>query len=329
MWCRAIGGIVTLTLSLLVAPLVAEAQQAKEIRRIGYLTSVASSADSTRSAAFRQGLHELGYVEGQNITIAYRYAAGELDRLPSLAEELVGLPVEVLVVSSTPAVLAAKHATTTIPIIMTNVGDPVGEGLVVSLARPGGNITGLTGLARDLSGKRLELLKETIPGLPRVGVLWDPRTQGASRFFQETEAAARALGVQLQALEVQSPEEVERAFTAATEGRARALVVLQSPFTTTHRRRIVELATEHRLPTMFGEGAHVEAGGLMSYAPSYQELFRRAAMYVDKILTGAKPADLPVEQPTTFELVINLKTAEQIGVTIPPTLLFQADKVIK
>ena len=208
MWRRAVGVIVTLTLGLLVAPLATEAQQAKEIRRIGYLTSVASSADSTRSAAFRQGLHELGYVEGQNITIAYRYAVGELDRLPSLAEELVGLPVEVLVVSSTPAVLAAKHATTTIPIIMTNVGDPVGEGLVVSLARPGGNITGLTALARDLSGKRLELLKETIPGLPRVGVLWDPRSQGAARFFQETEAAAWALGVQLQALEVQSPEEV-------------------------------------------------------------------------------------------------------------------------
>lgn len=307
----------------------AEAQQPKRVPRIGYLSSLSQPADSYRSEAFHQGLHALGYVEGQNITMEYRYAEGELNRFPGLADELVQLKVDLIVASSAPAVLAAKKATKTIPIIMTNVGDPVGEGIIDSLARPGGNVKGLTGVAPDLSGKRLELLKETIPRLSRAAVLWDPGSQGTTTLFKETEAAARAMKVQLQSLEVRSPEDFERAFKAAAAGLTRALVVLQSPFTATHRRRIVELATNNRLPTMFGEAAHVEAGGLMSYAPSYNDLFRRAATYVDKILKGAKPADLPVEQPMKFELVINLKTAKKIGLTIPPNVLARADRVIK
>ncbi len=306
-----------------------EAQQAQKIPRIGYLTSVSPATDSSRSEAFRQGLRELGYVEGKNIVIEYRYAEGELNRLPGLADELVQLKVDLIVASSTPGVLAAKNATKTVPIIMTNVGDPVGEGVVASLARPGGNVTGSAAVAPDLSGKRLELLKETIPKLSRVGVLWDPGSQGTTTLFKETEAAARAMKVQLQSLEVRKPEDFESAFKAATEERARALAVQQSAFITTHRKRIVELATKNRLPTMFGEGAHVESGGLMSYGPSYNDLFRRAAIFVDKILKGRKPADLPVEQPTKFELVINLKTAKQIGLTIPPNVLARADKVIK
>jgi len=322
-------GLSVIAFVLVVAGAVAQAQQAKKVSRIGYLSPLSPSSDSSRTEAFRQGLRELGYVEGQNIAVEYRYAEGELNRFPGLADELVQLQVDLIVASSTPGVLAVKKATKTIPIVMTNVADPVGQGMIASLARPGGNITGLTGVARDLSGKRLELLKETVPKLSRVGVLWDPGSQGTTTLFKETEAAARAMKVQLQSLEVRSPEHFERAFKAATAGQAHGLVVLQSPFTATHRARIVELATKNRLPTMFGEGVHVESGGLMSYAPSYNDLFRRAATFVDKILKGTKPADLPVEQPTKFELVISLKTAKQIGLTIPPNLLARADKVIK
>ncbi len=322
-------GLALIALALVVAGAVAQAQQPKNIPRIGYLTSVSPATDSGRREAFRQGLRELGYVEGKNIAIENRYAEGEFHRLPDLAGELVGLKVDVIVVSSMPGVLAAKNATQIIPIIMTNVGDPVGEGVVASLARPGGNVTGLTGVAPDLSGKRLELLKETIPRLSRVGVLWDPRTHAISVLFKETQGAARPLDVQLQSLEVRQPEDFESAFKAAIEGRTDAVAVLQSGFITTHRKRIVELATKNRLPTMFGEGAHVESGGLMSYGPSYDDLFRRSAIFVDKILKGRKPADLPVEQPTKFELVINLKTAKQIGLTIPPNVLARADRIIR
>jgi putative ABC transport system substrate-binding protein len=307
----------------------AQAQPASKMSRIGYLSSVSKDSDSYRSDAFRQGLRSLGYVEGQNITVEYRYAAGDLKRFPDLVDELIQLKIDVMVVSSAPGVLAAKKATQSIPIVMTNVGDPVGEGIIDSLARPGGNVTGLTGVAPDLSGKRLELLKETVPRLSRVGVLWDPASRGAATLFKETEAPALEMKVQLQSLEVRQPEDFERVFKVAASKQLGALVVLQSPFTATHRRAIVDFATKSRLPTMFGEGAHVEAGGLMSYAPNYNDLFRRAATFVDKILKGRKPADLPVEQPTKFEFVINLKTAKQIGVTIPQSVLFRADKVIK
>jgi putative tryptophan/tyrosine transport system substrate-binding protein len=314
---------------LLALSFPSQAQQSKKVTRIGYLSSVSQTADSYRREAFRQGLYALGYVEGQNIAIEYRYADGELSRFPGLADELIELKVDVIVASSAPGVLAAKKATQSIPIVMTNVGDPVGEGIIDSLARPGGNVTGLTGVAPDLSGKRLELLKETVPRVSRVGILWDPGSKGMATLFSETEAAALAMKVQLQSLEVRYPEDFERAFKAATARQAGALVVLQSPLTATHRGRIVDFATKSRLPTMFGEGAHVEAGGLMSYAPNYNDLFRRAATYVDKILKGAKPADLPVEQPMKFELVINLKAAKQIGLTIPPNVLARADKVIR
>jgi putative tryptophan/tyrosine transport system substrate-binding protein len=321
--------VLTLSAMLFALCVPAEAQQPKRTSRIGYLSSVSQTADSYRREAFRQGLYALGYVEGQNIAIEYRYADGELSRFPGLADELIELKVDVIVASSAPGVLAAKKATQSIPIIMTNVGDPVGEGIIDSLARPGANVTGLTGVAADLSGKRLELLKETVPRLARVGVLWDPGSKGIATLFNETETAALAMKVHLQSLEVRYLEDFERAFKAATARQAGAFVVLQSPLTATHRGRVVDFATKSRLPTMFGEGAHVEAGGLMSYAPNYNDLFRRAATFVDKILKGRKPADLPVEQPTKFELVINLKTAKQIGLTIPPNVLVRADKVIK
>jgi putative ABC transport system substrate-binding protein len=326
---RKLVGLTVIAFALVVAGAVAQAQQPKRLVQIGYLSSVSQTADSYRSEAFRQGLRALGYVEGLNIIIEYRYAGGELSRFPGLAEELIQANVDVIVASSAPGVSAAKKATKTIPIIMTNVGDPVGEGIIDSLARPGENVTGLTGVAPDLSGKRLELLKETVPRLLRTGVLWDPGNQGATTLFKETEVAAQALKIRLQSLEVRHSEDFERALKSAGAKQVGALVVLQSPVTATHRKTIVEFATQSRLPTMFGEGAHVEAGGLMSYAPSYNDLFRRAATYVDKILKGAKPADLPVQQPTKFELVINLKTAKQIGLTIPPNVLARADRVIR
>ena len=320
---------ILIALALVVVGEIAEAQQTAKVPRIGFLVTGSSSSDSIRIEAFRQGLHELGYVEGKNITIEYRFADGRLERLPDLAAGLVRLKVDVIVTSGTAGALAAKHATRTIPIVMTAVGDPVARGIIDSLARPGGNITGLTSVSPDLAGKRLELLKETAPRLTRAGVLWNPAGQGATAVFKETVVAARALGVQVQSLEVRSPKDFESTFEAATGGRAQALIMLQSPLTTTHATRIVELATKSRLPTMFAEGMHVESGGLMSYGPNFPDLFRRAATYVDKILKGRKPADLPVEQPMKFEFVINLKTAKQIGVTIPPNVLARADKVIR
>lgn len=306
-----------------------EAQQAGKIPRIGFLVSGSASSDSARIEGLRQGLRELGYTEGNNITIEYRFAEGKIERLPDLAAELVRLKVDVILAGGTPGPLAAKQHTTTIPIVMTNIGDPVARGIVASLARPGGNITGLTTVSPDLSGKRLELLKEIVPRLTQVGVLWDPTDKGSAANFKETELAAGSLGMQLRSLEVRRVEDFDSAFKAATGERARALVPLQSALVVTHRGRIVELATKNRLPTMFAEAAHVESGGLMSYGPNFVDLFRRAATYVDKILKGTKPADLPVEQPTKFEFVINLKTAKQIGLTIPQSVLYRADKVIK
>jgi ABC-type uncharacterized transport system substrate-binding protein len=308
---------------------LSEAQQATKIPRIGLLLTGTLSSSSYSLEAFRNGLRDLGYVEGKNILVEYRYAEGKPDRLPSLAAELVRLKVDVIVTTGTPPSQAAKTATTTIPIVMALISDPVGAGLVASLARPGGNITGLSSVSQDLSGKRLELLKEAIPKVSRVGVLYDPNDPAKVAEFKEIEVAARPLGVHLQSLEVRSLDELESAFKAATRGKAAALLVLPTTILSTRTKQIAELSAKNRLPTMFATSQCMDAGGLMSYGPDYADLWRRAATYVDKILKGAKPADLPVEQPMKFELVINLKTAKQIGLTIPPNVLARADRVIK
>jgi putative ABC transport system substrate-binding protein len=303
-----------------------EAQQPNKIPRIGYLSS---GSASIRTEAFRQGLRELGYIEGKNITIEYRNAEGKIERYSDLASDLVSLKVDVIFVPSTPGALAAKNATKTIPIVFTSVGDPVGNGLVASLARPGGNITGLSTLAPDLSGKELELLKETVPKVSRVAVVYNPDNPGKTSSLRETEVAARALRLQLQPLEVRDPSDIEPAFQAARREKTGALIVLRDVVTIGQTKRIVELALKNQLPAIYGDRDFVDAGGLMSYGPNMSDLFRRAAVYVDKILKGAKPADLPVEQPTKFEFIINLKAAKQIGLTIPPNVLARADKVIK
>jgi len=286
---------------------------------------------STRIDSFRQRLRELGYVEGQDIAIEYRSAEGKLDRLPDLAVELVGLKVDVLVsAGGNSATGALKQATTLIPIVMTFGSDPVAAGFVISLARPGGNVTGLTSITGELSGKRLELLTETILKPSRVAVLYDPGDPAKIAEFKEIQVAARALGVQIQSLEVRSPQEFESAFKSATIWKSNALMVLLTVITGgPNHKQIAELATKNRLPTMFTESERIETGGLMSYGPNYADSFRRAAVFVDKILKGAKPADLPVEQPTKFEFVINLKTAKALNLTIPQSVLFRADKVIK
>jgi putative ABC transport system substrate-binding protein len=309
----------------------ASAQQGGKVPRIGILLpwSPASEVSLSFLQAFRQGLHVLGYSEGQNLATEYRYADGMSKRFPDLAMELVRLKVDVIVTTAGPPARAAMQATTTIPVVFTQVTDPVAEGIVTSLARPGGNITGLSQVGPELSGKRMELLKETFPKISRVAVLWTGRSQSSVAQIKETEAAAKAMGVQLQSLEARSSDDFEKSFKAATMGRAGALIVLQSALINTHRTLIVQLAAKNRLPTMFAERTHVEAGGLMSYAPNFFDLQRRAATYVDKILKGAKPSDLPVEQPMKFEFVVNLKTAKQIGVTMPPNVLVRADRVIK
>jgi ABC-type uncharacterized transport system substrate-binding protein len=309
--------------------LPAEAQQPTKIPRIGYLTGVSLSADSPRIEGFRQGLRELGYVGGKNIIIEYRYADGKFDRLPALAAELVRLKVDVIVTAGATNTRAAKEATTTIPIVMAQDPDPVGSGFVASLARPGGNITGLSSLTADLSGKRLELLKEILPKLSRLAVLGTSASPGMVQQLKETELAAGAFGMQFQFLDILDPKDIEAEFRAATKWRADAVLVLRGPVLTSQRTQVVELAVKSRLPATYPETEYVEAGGLMSYGVSNIDLFRRAATYVDKILKGAKPADLPVERPTKFELIINLKAAKQIGLTIPPSVLARADKVIK
>jgi len=283
-----------------------------------------------RVEAFRQGLRDLGYVEGKNIIVEYRYIEGNLDRSPGLVAELIQSKVDVLVTTFLPGTRAARDATKTIPIVMVSFVDPVATGLVESLARPGGNITGLATLSRDLSGKRLELLKEVVPGISRVGALRDIDAPGPAIAFKEYEAAARALKIQLQSLEIRAQNtDLEGAFQAAVKGRASALITIRNPLLNRFSKRIVDLAIKNRLPLMCEDSEYVEVGGLMSYSTIDADSFRRAAIYVDKILKGAKPADLPVEQPMKFELVINLKTAKQIGLTIPPNVLARADKVIK
>jgi putative tryptophan/tyrosine transport system substrate-binding protein len=314
---------------LFTLTLVAEAQQTKKVPRIGFLATVSPSSISDRVEAFRQGLRELGYVEGENIVIEWRYAEGKADRLPGLAAELVRLKVDIIVTTGPVPTRSAKTATSTIPIVMTNDPDPVADGFIASLARPGGNVTGLAALTSELSGKRLEFLKEIVPRLSRVAVLRVPNYPGNAQAFRETELAARALSVQLQYLDVNDTKSIESAFREAVNGRADAVLLLGGSVFVLQRKQIAALAVKSRLPTIHYRHDFVEDGGLISYATSITDLTRRAATYVDKILKGAKPADLPVEQPTKFELVINLKTAKQIGLTIPPNVLGRADKVIK
>jgi putative ABC transport system substrate-binding protein len=307
-----------------------EAQQpVKKVPRIGFLFAGNSSGVASRIEAFHQGLHERDYVQGQNIVIEYRYGEGKLDSVMPLAAELVRLKVDVIVTGGPTDTRAAKQATTTIPIVMAQDSDPVGNGFVASLARPGGNITGLSTLARELSGKRLELLKEIVPKLSRVAVLGSSSEPGNAESLRETELAAGTLGAKLQYEEVRGLKDIETAFRAASMGHADGVLVLGGPVFGNHRTRLANLAVKSRLPAIYQRPEFVEDGGLMSYATSFRESYRRAAFYVDKILKGAKPGDLPVEQPTKFELVINLKTAKQIGVTIPQSVLSRADRVIK
>jgi putative ABC transport system substrate-binding protein len=313
----------------LAAPLAAWAQPAARIPRIGYLAPSLSPEASRLIGAFRQGLRELGYVEGQNISLEFRSAEGSADRFPALAAELVALKVDVIVAGATLAVLPAKQATGTIPIVFPIHTDPVGAGLVASLARPGGNVTGLSFSSEDLTGKRMELLKETIPGVTRIAVLWKSPNAAALVQLKAAEVAARALAVSLQILEVRGAEDLEKALQSATQGSSGALLVVDDPFTFLLRKGIVGLAAKSHLPAMYGPREFAIDGGLMSYGANLEDMFRHAATYVGKILKGAKPADLPVEQPTKFELVINLKTAKALGLTIPPSVLGRADEVIQ
>ena len=323
---------ITLLLGGLFSPVAPEAQQAAKIARIGYLPlNLAGGPDLHE--AFRQGLRDLGYVEGRNLVIEYRDAEGKPERLPALAAELVALKVDVIVVTGgTLAALAAKQATRTLPIVFTVATDPVRDGLVTSLARPGANVTGLSAFTSELVGKRLEQLKQAVPGLSGVAVLWQPGAAGEpteKEMLKGAEVAGQALGVRLQFVEARGPDDFDRAFSDMTRARAGALTVLGSAMFFNERRRLVDLAAKHRLPTVFPWRQGVDAGGLMSYGPNGPDLYRRAATYVDKILKGAKPADLPVEQPTKFELVINLKTAKALGLTIPQSVLGRADHVIE
>jgi putative ABC transport system substrate-binding protein len=311
-------------------PIVARAQQ-KSMPVIGFLGIAEPGV--LAMVAFRQGLRELGYVEGSNILIEYRWAEGKMERLPVLAAELVALKVDVILTAGgTVAVLAAKQATTTVPIVFGVVGDPIAEGLVTSLARPGGNVTGLSNVTNDLIGKWLELLTQIVPGVNLVAVLWKPDSmpEGARKVrLKEVAVSGQALGVQLQVVEARGPADFDRAFSEMSAKGAGALLVLTTPVFDIERQRIVDLAAKNRLPSMYASRNYVESGGLMCYGPNFADLYRRAAGYVDKILKGAKPSDLPVEQPTKYELVVNLKTARALGIDIPPTLLMRADEVIE
>jgi putative tryptophan/tyrosine transport system substrate-binding protein len=306
---------------------IAEAQQPPKVAKIGWLSARSSSVPGPE--LFRPALRELGYIEGKNIAIEYRYADNKFDRLPVLADELVNLKVEVLLTPSTIEAVVAKNATRMIPIVFLSAADPVAAGLVDSLAQPGGNITGLTNIAGVLAGKELELLKETIPKLSRVAVLWDPKAPGSAQQWKESQLPARELGLQLHSMEVSSADRYEGAFKEATQAHSGALAVTRHTLANSNQKRIADLAKKNRLPAIAARGGFVESGGLMSYGVDLAESYRRAAVFVDKILKGAKPADLPVEQPTKFELMINLKTAKALGLTIPPIVLMRAEKVIK
>ena len=326
---RKWAGLFAIVVALTVCGARAEAQQPTKIPRIGYLGGGSPSSNPARIEAFRQGLRELGYVEGENIVIEWRYAEEKLDRLPALAAELVSLKVDIIVTAGPSVTRAAKEATNTIPVVMAFDSDPVGNGFVASLARPGGNITGLATFAPELSGKRLELLKEVVPRLSRVAVLGTSTYPSNAEALRETELAAGAFGVKLQYLDVLSPKDIETTFRTASKGRADAVLVLQTPLLVFQRTQVVDFGVKSRLPTIYPQTEFTEAGGLMYYGANTPDMYRRAATYVDKILKGRKPTDLPVEQPTKFDLVINLKTAKQIGLTIPPNVLVRADRVIK
>ena len=327
------GIFVWLLATLLLGTVPAAAQQPAKVPRIAFLAGGSRSGDSLLIETFWQRMMDLGYIEGKNVTAEYRFAEGALERLPNFAAELVRFKVDVIVAPGSGAV-AAKKVTNTIPIVITYDGDPVGSGLVASLARPGGNVTGLSGFVSELGGKNLELLKEAFPSLSRVAVFWWNRANPSgvnqdTLVLGEMKLAAGALQVTLQSLELRGIDDFEPAFSAIKKERADALIVLRNPFTATHRTRIVEFAAKNRLPAMYGDKEFVDAGGLMSYGVSIPDLWGRAAIYVDKILKGSKPADLPVERPIKFEFSINLKAAKQIGLTIPPNVLARADKVIK
>jgi putative tryptophan/tyrosine transport system substrate-binding protein len=329
---RLIGLAVILAVSLTLSPLgTATAQPREKVPRVGYLTAGSHSDQGRqrRFEAFRQGLRDLGYVEGQNIAIESRWAEGKSDRYPVLAADLVRLEMDVIVTVGGAASKAAQQATKTIPIVMSLVNDPLGSGLVPSLAHPGGNVTGISLMAPDLVGKQLEVLKEIVPQASRMALLRNPTNPASAPQLREAAVAARALGVRLQTLEARVPQEIDSAFAAMTRERAGALVVLTDSIFTNQRRQIAELATERRLPAVYGNSEHAEAGGLMAYSANFLDLERRAATFVDKILKGAKPGNLPVEQPTKLELVINLRAAKAIGLTIPQTLLQRADQVIQ
>ena len=322
------GVVVAVALGLWALP-VADAQQPAKSPRIGLLSPFSPSDAAPWHQAFRQGLRDLGWVEGKNISIEYRYAEGRSDRLPGLAADLVRLKVDIIVASTGTDGLVAKNATRAIPIVIASAGDPVGGGLVESLARPGGNITGLSQIAPEMAGKRLELLKEIVPKLSRVAVLWNPEGPISTLTWEEIELPARQLGIQLHSLEVRAPGDFARAFENATRARAGALIIMPSPVFLTNLKRIADFAAKNRLPSIFHIREFVDSGGLVAYGADRSDMFRRAATYVDKILKGAKPADLPVEQPTKFELVINMKTAKALGLTIPPLVLIRADKLIE
>ena len=327
---KALALTVMLALSFFLAPLATEAQQPTKVYRIGRLNPGPPIEPNPGLEAFRQGLRDLGYVEGQNLVIEDHHTEGNQERLRDLATELVRLKVDVIVAGGTAAVRAAQHATRTIPIVMAATSDPVGEGFVASLAQPGGNITGLSWLAEELPGKRLELLKEMVPQSTRIAVVVNPAWPAFESRMHNLTMAAQALGLHLHVVEVRRADELDTAFAALTQAGADAIIVMEEPLLIDHlRRRIADLAATHRLPTMYSWKSSVDAGGLMSYGPNMRDMPRRAAVYVDKLLKGAKPADLPVEQPTKFEFVINLKTAQALGLTIPPTILFQADEVIR
>jgi putative ABC transport system substrate-binding protein len=325
---RRIFGLVCL-LTPVFSPSGSAAQQPKQLPRVGYLASNSRSSELSRVEAFNEGLRERGYTERQNIAIEYRFAEGKLDRLPALAADLVRSKVDVIVTGGGPPTRAAKDATKSIPTVIVNISDPVALGFVASLAKPGGNVTGLASVQTDLGGKRVELLKEILPQLSRLAVLVNRDVPGYGVQMKEVEGAAQTIGLQLQVENVKGSNDLEKAFSAIIKGRAGAVLGLTTPTFSALRSRIAELALKIRLPTIYGSRAFVDAGGLISYGPDVLDSFRRAAVYVDKILKGAKPADLPVEQPTKFELVINLKTAKQIGLTIPPNVLARADRVIR
>jgi putative ABC transport system substrate-binding protein len=309
-------------------PLAAGAQQAGKVYRIGFF-SAGEPIQSKNRLIVVNGLRELGWIEGRNILFEGRFAENRLERLPGLAAELVSLDVDVIVAFGTLAPLAAKRATTTIPIVMANAGDPLGSGLVASLARPGGNVTGMSLMAPDLGGKRLELLKEVLPSLSRVAIIWNAANPYSALVFEETQRAVKTLAIELQSLEVRSPDDFDGAFDSAMRKHVDALVIVEDPLTFNHLKRVAEFCADSRLPAVYGLREFADVGGLMTYGASNADLFRRAVGYIDKILRGAKPSDLPVEQPTKFELVINLKTAKALGLEIPPTLLARADEVIE